>query len=92
MATVKQRKTAAILMESKGKKSVSQAMREAGYPATTAKNPQQLTRSKSWEALIEDYLPEEKLLKPHREQLKATVVAKDGHKSPDNDARLRALN
>ncbi len=95
MATLKQRKTATILLENKGKMSVSNAMKKAGYPASTAKNPQQLTNSKSWEVLMEEYLPEEKLVQLHKEQLKATRVQFHNDSKiefPDNDARLRALD
>lgn len=61
------------VLESKGEKAVSVAMREAGYPETTAKNPQQVTRSKTWEKLMEKYLPDTLLIKTHKEGLKATT-------------------
>jgi hypothetical protein len=95
MATLRQRKTATILLENAGKMSVSMAMKKAGYPASTAKNPQQLTKSKSWDILMEEYLPAEELAQLHKEQLKATKIQFHDHSKielPDNDARLRALD
>jgi hypothetical protein len=95
MATLRQRKTATILLENAGKMSVSMAMKKAGYPASTAKNPQQLTKSKSWDILMEEYIPEEKLARLHNEQLEAKKIQFRDNKRiefPDNDARLRALD
>lgn len=53
------KKTFAIVLESKGLKPVSTAMLEAGYPPTTARNPQEITKSKSWAQLMQEYLPDE---------------------------------
>jgi hypothetical protein len=52
MATQKQKKALDKIIENNG--NVSKAMREAGYPATTARNPQQLTRSKGFIELCEE--------------------------------------
>jgi len=54
------------VLESNGKKSVSQAMRESGYPDTTASNPQQLTRSKAWKEIMEDIIPESFVIDQHK--------------------------
>lgn len=70
MATMRQKMAFDNLLENKG--SVSQAMRDAGYPRTTAKNPQQLTESKGWAELLEQYLPDSLLTKVHVEGLGAT--------------------
>ena len=59
------------VVESGGKMGVSTAMREVGYPETTAKNPQKITRSKTWEKLMETQLPDSLLLKKHKEGLDA---------------------
>ena len=59
------------VMESKGKISVSQAMRDEGYPSTTTHNPQQLTRSKTWQELLQTFLPEEGLIRTHRSLMNA---------------------
>ncbi len=92
------KKTAAILMESKGK-SVSDAMRKAGYPATTAKNPQQVTRSQSWQALMDEYLPQDLIARKHQELLEAeeTVFIPRGkeileRKRPDHAARKAGVD
>jgi hypothetical protein len=61
MATSKQRKTAEILVENRGK-SVSGAMREAGYSGATAKNPKNLTESDGWQELMDKFLPDDMLL------------------------------
>lgn len=69
-------KTAQIVLEGNGKTSVSKAMREAGYPKATAKNPQQLTRSKKWEKLMEKFLPDNHLATKHREFLDAPRIVR----------------
>ncbi len=95
---LRMKKTAAILMESKGK-SVSDAMRKAGYPATTAKNPQQVTRSQSWQALMDEYLPQDLIARKHQELLEAeeTVFIPRGkeileRKRPDHAARKAGVD
>ncbi len=66
--------TAKKVLESKGRIPVSKAMLESGYPATTAKNPQQVTRTKSWQQLMEEALPDKDLLRVHKEGLSATKI------------------
>lgn len=66
MGTTKQRLVAQNLLENTGK-SVSQAMKEAGYKRGSYLNPQQLTRSKGWVKLMDKYLPDGKLLGKHSE-------------------------
>jgi hypothetical protein len=55
------------LVEKRG--SVSAAMREAGYSAATAKNPKNLTKTKTFTDLLEKYLPDRHLFKKHTEFL-----------------------
>ena len=69
MATVRQEIAFKEVMEKRG--NVSKAMLKAGYPPATAKNPANLTKSKSWQELMDKYLPEEKLLKVGQDGLKA---------------------
>lgn len=78
--TPKQRKALAILAE--GGRSVSAAMREAGYSPSTATKPDKLTRSAGYQELIAQYLPEEKVLERHKELLdkKEILVVSDGAK------------
>lgn len=49
--------------------SLRKAIKDAGYSQETADNPQKITKSKSWKALLDQYLPEEKLLDLHDKQL-----------------------
>jgi hypothetical protein len=78
MASVRQRQAIAKVaeqLETTGQISVSQAMRDAGYPEGTAKNPQQLTQSKAWKDLMEEYLPDDLLAKVHVEGLAAMKIS-----------------
>lgn len=49
--TLKQERAIAELVENRGK-SVSKAMRDVGYSPKTAKNPQNLTKSKAFQAKL----------------------------------------
>lgn len=69
MSLFRARATIQNIMESNGKMSISKAMLKAGYPPATAKNPQQLTRSKTWKRLLDEYLPDDYLSKKHKELL-----------------------
>lgn len=54
-----------------GKKpSISAAARENGYSESYAHSGR-ITKTKSWKALLEEYLPESKLLEVHDQQLKS---------------------
>jgi hypothetical protein len=61
MATLRQEKVLNKISGNLGK-SLGEAMREAGYSEEYANNPQQLTRTKSWQELAEQLLPDEPLL------------------------------
>lgn len=65
---------------------VGKAMREEGYSPKSAKNPLQVTQSKSWEALLDEYLPESLIVKTHKEAFNAK---RDGNK-PDWQIRMKA--
>lgn len=73
MATMKQKKTAQILLENPGK-SVGAAMREAGYSDAMAKNPQDITTTKTWAALMNEYLPEEALAQAHKQLMNSNSL------------------
>lgn len=62
------------VIESEGKKSVSMAMKEVGYPETTAHNPQRITKSKTWEKLLDQRLSDDKLTEVHSQLLTATRI------------------
>ncbi|HEC66809.1 MAG TPA: hypothetical protein ENI23_16160 [bacterium] len=53
------------VLESMGKVSIGQAMRDQGYPVSTANNPQQLTRSKGWQKMLQEAFPHDMVLKYH---------------------------
>ncbi len=63
MATIKQREAIEKTIENRG--NISKSMRDAGYKPATAKNPKNLTNSKSWPELIEEYLPDRKIAVTH---------------------------
>lgn len=70
MATVKQKKAIAKVVENGG--NVSKAMVDAGYSAATAKTPQKLTESKGWDELMGDLLSDKKLIEKHDSLLNST--------------------
>ena|SRR3990167_8911942 len=67
--TFKQKAAIVKVVENHG--NVSRAMLEVGYDPTTAKNPKNLTESKAWIQLMEQYIPDDKLLVKHEEALEA---------------------
>jgi hypothetical protein len=56
---MKQKKAIMNAMENGG--NITKAMREAGYSEATINNPKNLTESKSFQILLEKYLPDEKI-------------------------------
>jgi phage terminase small subunit len=70
MATPRQEKAAQLYIENGGK-SASAAMRDAGYSEATAKNPNKLTSSPTWDDLMDKYLPDKKLVDVHKKMLNA---------------------
>lgn len=77
--TAKQKKALEKIVEQKQKNhgkspSIAKAMREAGYAEATAKNPKNLTESKSWEQMMDEYFPDDKLNKVLQEGLEANRV------------------
>lgn len=71
MGTPKQQLAISIYVENRGKLSVSEAMRRAGYSDATAKNPQNLTKSMDWQEAMDSFLPDVDLLAKHSELLQA---------------------
>lgn len=53
---------------------VGKAMRKFGYSDSYADNPQQLTKTKSWIALMQQHLPDELLAEKHHELLQSRQV------------------
>lgn len=87
MATIKQKQAAELILENPGK-SVSAAMREVGYSENTAKNPSDLTQSKSFREIMEKAgVTDEKISRVLDEGLQAT--SKEG--DPDYSVRHKYL-
>lgn len=78
--TLKQRTAFKNVVENGGNK--GKGMRDAGYSKAMAKSPKKLTETKSWEDLMEKYLPDNLLTKKHRELLnKKETVIKNNNKN-----------
>lgn len=69
---LRQRKAVSLISKHNG--NVGAAMREAGYPESSSKQPQRLTNSKAYKELIEEFLPDQHLLDRHREMLDAPRI------------------
>lgn len=52
-------------------KPLGQIMREEGYSDNTADNPKNVTESKSWEILLDEYIPISLIAQTHKEAFKA---------------------
>lgn len=80
MPTIKQKKAFNKIVENRG--NVSKTMLEVGYTENSAKNPSNLTDSKGWEELMEEYLPDSLLGKRHKELLnKREHIAKNNNET-----------
>ena len=92
MATHKQKLVAKILLENTGK-SVSKAMKEAGYGHGSYRNPQQLTRSKGWMEITGDALgfDDEEILKIHLALLSAIKFDKKSFPVSCDDAEIKEI-
>lgn len=69
-------------LENRG--SVSKAMLEVGYAPATAKNPKNLTQTKAWKELLDEYFPDDLLGKVGKEGLEAWKVH-TSHTEPDRE-------
>jgi len=88
-ATLKQKTALKKMVENGG--NISKAMRDAGYSKQTAKNPSKLTKSKSWQQLMDEFLPDAKIIKVIQEGLEAnrTISATVVVKSDDPKVRTK---
>lgn len=89
MPTLRQQRAVEKLVEKGGtEKSMGEIMVAAGFSPETAKNPTKLTESKGFQALVKQYLPDDLLLKVHKDGLEANKVvsarAKSKHGDPIN--------
>lgn len=70
---------------------VGQAMKEVGYSENT--RPHDVENTKSWQLLIEKYLPDDKLLNAPAEALEAMKWNDfTGEREPDHAIRLKAAD
>ena len=66
------RKIVESLGKQKGQKSLSKAMKDAGYSKSYSHNPQQLEATKSFQELLSQYLPDSLLVESHQRLFKAS--------------------
>jgi hypothetical protein len=71
---LRQRKLASLISENRGRKTIGELMKLAGYSDSYAKNPQQMKETLSWQELMEKNLPDDLLSKKHNELLNATGI------------------
>lgn len=90
MASLKQKIAFKEITENHG--NASAAMRKAGYSENTIKKPTNLTNSKGFVELMEEYFPDKDLLKIHRQGLKAVKEIAGGNVIPDYAIRHRYLD
>ena len=75
MSIVRRKKALKKILENRGKKtSVSKAMRDSGYSDAYSKNPQQFTKTKGWNEIMDSVMPLDKLGKIHKEILGAYTL------------------
>jgi len=72
MATAKQKKAFKEIVENSRNK--GEALRMAGYSEATAIKPTQVTNSKGWQELLDEYMPEDELAKLHAEGLRSSEL------------------
>jgi hypothetical protein len=94
--TLKQKQVAKKLLENPSLP-VGKAMLEAGYSPNTAIAPaKNLTGRKSWNELMEKYLPDEEALTATKEALKANKIitshTEPDFEYPDHAIRLKAAD
>lgn len=70
---IRQKKLIKKILENSGKPiSISQSMKEVGYGEGYAKNPQYLTNTKSWQQLMDEFLPDSLIAEKHNALLNKT--------------------
>ena len=87
--TYKQKIAASKVVENGG--NIGKAMLAAGYSPATAKTPQKLTRSKGWQKLFKQHLPEEKLLEKHKQLLDASTLETFEVQGTADDETMREI-
>jgi hypothetical protein len=58
------------------RRSLAQAMREAGYSESYARNPQKIKETKTWQEYLDEYIPDEQVAVAHKALLGAQRVSR----------------
>lgn len=80
MPTVRQQiavqKLSEIIRKAKGQKNITigKILKEAGYSDSVSESPTLVTKSKGWDQLVQQYMPEEEVAKIHGGLLKASKM------------------
>jgi hypothetical protein len=92
MSTLKQRRVAKLVETGS---TMKEAMIRAGYSPNTAVAPTKVTKSKAWPQLMEERLPDDKLLEVHNQGLEAVKIhgslTEPDKYVPDIPTRLKAV-
>jgi len=74
--------------------SKSEAMRKAGYKESYARSSSQLKEKKSWQALMDEYIPRDLVAKKHNELMKSVTVKEFTfpETTPEKDIKAFAEN
>jgi hypothetical protein len=74
---------------------MKEVMEKAGYSPITATHPKKVTESKAWPILMEERLPDDKLLEVHNQGLEAVKIhgslTEPDKYVPDIPTRLKAV-
>jgi hypothetical protein len=71
------KKLSAVVRNTKGKQkriTLGKLMREVGYSIETSKKPYRVLKSKNFQALLDDYLPDDTIAEVHGEALRASKL------------------
>ena len=77
---IRQKEAFMSMLENGGK--LQPAMEKVGYSKAYSKNPDKLKKTKGWQALMKEFLPDRLLVKVAKEGLSATQV-KTSYTEPD---------
>lgn len=98
---LRQRRLSKLIAEDGGKSPIGKLMKRAGYSDEYATNPQKLRKTKSWQQLMEQYIPDDLLARKHKELLnkqEVVVIGKKGEREtvmtgvPDANAVGKGLD
>ena len=87
MPTLKHKKAFKAVLN--GAKTISEAMRQAGYSESAQKTTGKLTRTAGWQELMRKHLPDSQLAIRHRELLdkREVVIVNEQHVDEEGDVR-----